>query len=84
MFSSLAYGEIIKSASDTRNYKSIILGNLIRCILIQDEEADKSYASLDVGVGIALDPKTHYGTAHFLEHMLFLGTETYPEEGEYA
>ena len=39
---------------------------------------------MDIGVGIALDPKTHYGTAHFLEHMLFLGTETYPEEGEYA
>jgi len=47
-------------------------------------EADKSAASLDVKVGCALDPKPLYGTAHFLEHMLFMGTERYPREDEYA
>ena len=25
----------------------------------------------------------HLGLAHFLEHMLFLGTEDYPNVGEY-
>ena len=29
-----------------------------------------------------LFPK-YQGIAHFLEHMLFLGTEAFPEEGEY-
>jgi secreted Zn-dependent insulinase-like peptidase len=43
----------------------------MRCILISDPEADKSAASLDVKVGCSLDPKPLFGTAHFLEHMLF-------------
>ena len=40
MFSAMNYGEILKSPSDTRNYKSIILENLMRVILISDNEAD--------------------------------------------
>ena len=55
----------------------------MRCILVQDPEADKSAASIDVKVGSALDPKGHHGTAHFLEHMLFQGTAKYPDENEY-
>jgi insulysin len=46
----------------------------MRCILIQDEEADKSAVSLVVNVGCSLDQEPYLGTAHFLEHMLFLGT----------
>lgn len=34
-------------------------------------------------VGSALDQKPLYGTAHFLEHMLFMGTDKYPKESEY-
>ena len=56
----------------------------MRCILIQDLESDKSAASLDVRVGASLDPKPLYGTAHFLEHMLFQGTQKYPNESEYS
>ena len=56
----------------------------MRCILISDKEDDKSAASLDVKVGCSLDPKPLYGTAHFLEHMLFMGTEKYPIENEYS
>lgn len=47
-------------------------------------EADKSAAALDVKVGNALDPKEFQGLAHFLEHMLFMGTKKYPQENEYA
>ena len=61
-----------------------MLGNKLRCLLIQDDEADKSSAALNVHVGCALDPKPLYGVAHFLEHMLFMGTEKYPSENEYA
>ena len=56
----------------------------MKCLLIEDPEADKSAASLDVGVGSSLDPKPLYGTAHFLEHMLFMGTDKYPLENEYT
>lgn len=40
-------------------------------------------AALDVFVGSAQNPEHRQGLAHFLEHMLFLGTEKYPEPGEY-
>ena len=79
-----AYAEVVKSMSDLREYKVIQLDNGLRAILISDDEADKSCAALDVHVGSALDPKHLGGTAHFLEHMLFMGTEKYPSENEYA
>ena len=61
-----------------------MLENKMRCILIHDDEADKSCAALDVHVGCTLDKKPLYGTAHFLEHMLFMGTKKYPSENEYS
>ena len=30
------------------------------------------------------DPAEAQGLAHFLEHMLFMGTEKYPEENQYS
>ena len=75
---------IIKSRCDKRVYKYLKLDNKMRCVLISDRDADKSAASLDVKVGCSLDPKPLYGTAHFLEHMLFMGTTKYPSENEYS
>ena len=54
----------------------------MKCLLISDPETDKSAAALDVNVGSALDPRPMHGIAHFLEHMLFMGTKKYPEENE--
>src|SRR5699024_834553 len=48
-----------------------------------DSEADKAAAAMDVSVGSGHDPAAWPGMAHFLEHMLFLGTEDYPRPGEY-
>ena len=53
-------------------------------LLISDPTTDKSAASLDVHVGSMSDPWEIPGLCHFLEHMLFLGTEKYPEENEYT
>ena len=74
---------IIKSPSDQREYKSYTLNNGLRVLLISDPKTDKSAASLDVHIGSTSDPVEHPGLAHFLEHMLFLGTESYPKPGEY-
>ncbi|XP_012270800.1 nardilysin isoform X2 [Orussus abietinus] len=38
---------------------------------------------LCVGVGTFSDPPEIPGMAHFLEHMLFLGSEKYPEENDF-
>jgi secreted Zn-dependent insulinase-like peptidase len=39
-----------------------------------------SCAALAVGVGSHHDPPELQGAFHFLEHMLFLGTEAFPDE----
>nr|WP_275667095.1 insulinase family protein [Vibrio brasiliensis] len=59
------------------------LANGIRVLLIHDSSAQKSAAALAVNVGHFDDPQDREGLAHYLEHMLFLGTEKYPKVGEF-
>lgn len=75
--------DIITSKTDKREYKSVVLNNKLRCILISDPDTDMSYASLAVNVGHYKDPDNYEGLAHFLEHMLFMGSKKYPDENEY-
>ncbi|KAK0053563.1 insulin-degrading enzyme-like isoform X1 [Biomphalaria pfeifferi] len=74
---------IVKSASDPRQYRGLELKNGMKILLISDPETDKSSAAMDVHIGHLKDPSDLPGLAHFCEHMLFLGTEKYPEENEY-
>lgn len=74
---------INKSENDNREYRYLTLSNNLRVLLISDVAAEKSAAALNVHVGSHQNPKERAGLAHFLEHMLFLGTEKYPEAGEY-
>jgi secreted Zn-dependent insulinase-like peptidase len=75
--------EVIKSPSDDREFRYLQLTNGMKVLLVSDPDADKAAASLSVGVGSASDPPDRQGLAHFLEHMLFLGTAKYPKAGEY-
>ena len=43
----------------------------------------KAAAALAVSVGSFSDPACTQGLAHFLEHMLFMGSEAFPDENEY-
>ncbi len=74
---------VVKSENDTRAYRYLELDNGLRVLLISDLTADKAAASLDINIGSGADPFGRPGLAHFLEHMLFLGTTKYPEAGEY-
>ena len=51
------------------------LTNDLKVLLISDPETDISAASLSVNVGSMSDPWEIQGLAHFLEHMLFMGTK---------
>jgi len=82
-FSSLLHAAIHKSPNDNRDYLGFTLDNKLRVLVISDPETPKAAASLDVGVGSGANPEGREGLAHFLEHMLFLGTEKYPEAGAY-
>ncbi|MCG9724290.1 insulinase family protein [Vibrio brasiliensis] len=71
------------SPNDTNKYRYLTLANGIRVLLIHDSSAQKSAAALAVNVGHFDDPQDREGLAHYLEHMLFLGTEKYPKVGEF-
>jgi len=43
----------------------------------------RAAAAMVVGVGSWADPPETQGCAHFLEHLLFLGSEKYPDENAY-
>ena len=75
---------IRKSKSDDRIYKYLRLQNDLKCLLVSDQDAEKSAASMYVHVGSLNDPSHVNGLAHFLEHMLFLGTKKYPVENSYS
>ena len=74
---------IVVSPNDSREYRHLRLSNNMDVLLISDPSSDKAAASLDVYVGSYHNPQDRAGLVHFLEHMLFLGTQKYPEPGEY-
>ncbi len=73
-----------QAPNDETAYRRFTLDNSIKVLLVSDPKLNKSSASLAVGVGSISDPKDRQGLAHFLEHMLFLGTEKYPDESDYS
>ena len=92
----------IKSASDYRNYRIIVLDNGIKVLLASDikpsllktcknasnnenseDETRLAAAALCIAAGSFDEPSDVPGLAHFLEHMVFMGSEKYPEENGY-
>ncbi|MBI5368123.1 MAG: insulinase family protein [Planctomycetes bacterium] len=61
----------------------LTLDNGIKVLVIHDPQADHAGVALAVNAGSMYDGKSP-GIAHFLEHMLFLGTTKYPKSGEYS
>ncbi|OKY24616.1 insulinase family protein [Thalassotalea sp. PP2-459] len=72
-----------QSPNDHKTYSAITLENGLRVLLVHHKESKKAAAALAVNVGHFSDPDDRQGMAHFLEHMLFLGTEKYPDGSEY-
>lgn len=70
------------SMKDRKTLK-IRLKNGLEAILVSDPQAEKSSGALVVKAGSWQDPVEFPGIAHFLEHMLFLGTTKYPQESGY-
>ncbi|MEN9661968.1 MAG: Protease 3 precursor [Verrucomicrobiota bacterium] len=73
-----------QAPNDRSEYRRLVLSNGLKVILLSDPALNKSAASVSVGAGSLQDPANRQGLAHFLEHMLFLGTEKYPDEAEYS
>jgi secreted Zn-dependent insulinase-like peptidase len=76
--------DIVKTSPNDKNrYRHLVLDNQLKVLLVESEESPKSSAALAVNVGHFDDPIERAGLAHFLEHMLFLGTAEFPEIGEF-
>lgn len=69
---------------DQSEIRAFTLDNKLEVLLVSDPKMQQSAAALDVAVGSLEDPEDALGTAHFLEHLLFLGTEKYPDVDEYT
>ena len=76
--------KILTPALAERKTAKIRLSNGLQAYLISDPGVHESAAALAVEAGSWQDPKEYPGMAHFLEHMLFMGTAAYPKENEYA
>ena len=74
---------ITTSSNDPYQYRTLTLSNGLKALLIHTPNSEKAAAALSVDVGSGDDPQGREGLAHFLEHMLFLGTQPFPEAGEY-
>jgi len=72
-----------QSPNDSNAYRLITLENELQVLLVSDPDTRKAAAALDVMVGSGDNPEGREGLAHFLEHMLFLGTDKYPDAAEY-
>tara|TARA_B110000444_G_C18849682_1_gene604567 strand:+ start:1224 stop:3989 length:2766 start_codon:yes stop_codon:yes gene_type:complete len=72
-----------KHPLDKSQSRKIILKNGLKVFLLSDPTFNVSSASMSVAVGSLDNPEDRQGLAHFLEHMLFLGTEKYPDVDDY-
>ncbi|BBN80826.1 peptidase M16 [Pseudoalteromonas sp. A25] len=72
------------SNNDNRTYHQLKLDNGLQVLLVSDYSSDKSAAALTVNAGHFDDPIDRQGMAHFLEHMLFLGTKQHPQPGHFS
>jgi insulysin len=72
--------------NDLSAYRRLVLPNGMKVLLLSDPKLNVASAAVAVGVGSLADPPQRPGLAHYLEHMLFLGTDKYPsveDFGEY-
>lgn len=78
----------IKSANDKKEYRLIKLENGLKALCVHHPKIGESEklaaANLLVNVGGFEDPRQAQGLSHFLEHMLFLGSEKFPIEDDYS
>ena len=73
-----------KHPLDKSEVRKLTLENGVRVYLLSNSDFNVSAASMVVEVGSLENPSNREGLAHFLEHMLFLGTEKYPDVDEYS
>ncbi|WP_413737204.1 pitrilysin [Sodalis sp. RH21] len=75
---------IRKSSKDVRQYQAVRLANDMTVLLVSDPQAVKSLSAIAVPVGSLENPDNQLGLAHYLEHMILMGSKKYPQPGNLA
>ena len=81
MSKSLKYFDIDLPINDKRELLGLNLTNGIKMVLVSDPDIKTSSCSVGVNAGYLHD--IFEGTAHFLEHLLFMGSKKFPEQNTY-
>ncbi|MBL4888536.1 MAG: insulinase family protein, partial [Candidatus Lindowbacteria bacterium] len=73
-----------KAPGDESETRRFVMDNGLKVLLVSDPKFNVSAASMSVAIGSLSDSESAMGSTHFLEHMLFLGTEKYPAVDDYS
>lgn len=76
--------DLITYPKDPNQYRALRLPNNIEVLLVHDEGATHAAANLTVQAGSAQNPADLPGLAHLTEHLVFLGSERYPDPNGYS
>lgn len=81
----------MQSEKDKNLYHNYFLENGLEVLIVEDrnvkditKESAFSCLSLCVGVGSFNEDRVRGGMAHFLEHMIFMGSKKYPDENLFS
>lgn len=75
---------ILIPENEDRKFKYGILPNKLKYTIIYDKNADTSNVVMNVRTGSLYEPVEFMGLAHFLEHMLFMGSNKYKDEDYFS
>lgn len=80
----LATLPLLNPSYHDQKIEKIELANGLQAILVSDPHVKQSAVTMTVMAGSWQEPDEFHGLAHFLEHMLFMGTEEYPDESSFT
>ena len=73
----------LKAPGDQTAFRRLVLDNGLRVLLCSNPKLNLSSVALAVDAGSFDNPDTRPGLAHYLEHLVFLGTDRFPDPGEF-
>ena len=79
--------DLVRSPNDAKQYRLLRLETGLEVVLVSSLQSRsssiKAAAAVAVQVGSFSDPVEIQGLAHFVEHMVFMGSTAYPVENHY-
>jgi insulysin len=75
---------ILLPINEKREFKYGVLPNNLKYTIIHDSSSINANVVMSVKTGNLYDPNEYMGLAHFLEHMLFMGSKKYTEEDYFS